>query len=102
MATIINRRYEAGVADSLRVLGEPVASVWLPRLSDPRILIDPSLRDTLLGELNRAGLAGPALVEAARQVLVQSIHIGVVLTGGAALVAAFMVRRISQITFRRS
>jgi hypothetical protein len=35
-------------------------------------------------------------------VLVQSIHIGVVLTGVAALVAAFVVRRISNITFRRS
>jgi predicted MFS family arabinose efflux permease len=102
VATIINRRYEAGVANSLRVLGEPVASAWLPKLADPRILIDPALRDSLLAELNRAGLAGPALVEAARQVLVQSIHIGVVLTGCAALVAAFTVRRISHITFRRS
>jgi EmrB/QacA subfamily drug resistance transporter len=102
VATIINRRYEAGVSDSLRVLGEPVASTWLPRLSDVRILIDPSLRDSLLAELGRAGLAGPALVEAARQVLVQSIHIGVVLTGIAALVAALTVRRILHITFKRS
>ena len=102
VATIINRRYEAGVAESLQVLGEPIASTWLPKLADPRILIDPSLRDTLLGELAHAGLAGPALVEAARRVLVQSIHIGVVLTGAAALVAAFVVRRISHITFKRS
>jgi hypothetical protein len=41
-------------------------------------------------------------VEAARRVLVQSIHIGVVLTGIAALVAAFVVRRIAHITFKRS
>jgi hypothetical protein len=58
--------------------------------------------DALLGELGRAGLAGTALVEAARHVLVQSIHIGVILTGAAALVAAFIVRRISHITFKRS
>jgi MFS family permease len=29
VATIINRRYEAGVADALQVLGEPVASRWM-------------------------------------------------------------------------
>ena len=101
VATIVNRRYAAGVADSLRVLGEPVASAWLPKLADPRILIDPALRDALLAELARARLDGPALVEAARQVLVQSIHIGVLLTGVAALAAALMVRRIASITFRR-
>jgi hypothetical protein len=48
-----------------------------------------------------AGLEGPALLDAARHVLVQSIHIGVVLTGCAALAAVFVVRRISHITFRR-
>jgi EmrB/QacA subfamily drug resistance transporter len=102
VATIVNRRYLAGVEDSLRVLGEPVASTWLPHLSDPRILIDETLRDSLLAQLSKAGLNGVGLVDAARHVLVQSIHIGVMLTGCAALVAAFVVRRISHITFRRS
>jgi hypothetical protein len=101
VATIVNRRYETGVADALQVLGEPVASRWLPRLADPRILIDPALRDTLLADLNRAGLAGSALIEAARQTLVQSIHLGVALTGIAALAAALTVRRIAHITFSR-
>ncbi|WP_429314823.1 MFS transporter [Paraburkholderia sp. GAS448] len=102
VATIVNRRYLAGVEDSLRVLGEPAASTWLPHLSDPRILIDETLRDSLLAHLAKAGLNGAGLVDAARHVLVQSIHIGVMLTGGAALVAAFVVRRIAHITFRRS
>jgi len=98
----VNRRYLAGVEDSLRVLGEPVASKWLPHLSDPRILIDESLRDALLAQFAKAGLNGAGLVDAARHVMVQSIHIGVVLTGSAALIAAFVVRRIAHITFRRS
>ncbi len=102
VATIVNRRYTSGVEDALKVLGEPVVSTWLPKLGDPRILIDPALRDALLVELKNAGLEGPALVDAARHVLVQSIHIGVLLTGAAALAAALTVRRISQITFRRS
>jgi MFS family permease len=102
VATIVNRRYASGVEDSLRVLGETVASAWRPKLADPRILVDENLRDSLLIEMKRAGLEGPALFDAARHVLVQSIHIGVVLTGCAALAAALLVRRISHITFRRS
>jgi len=101
VATIVNRRYASGVQDSLRVLGDAVTSEWQPKLGDPRILVDESLRDSLLIELKRAGFEGPALLDAARHVLVQSIHIGVVLTGCAALAAAFLVRRISHITFRR-
>jgi hypothetical protein len=102
VATIVNRRYASGVDESLRVLGETVASAWRSKLADPRILVDENLRDSLLIELKRAGLEGPALFDAARHVLVQSIHIGVVLTGCAALAAALLVRRISHITFRRS
>ncbi|WP_118183628.1 MFS transporter [Paraburkholderia phosphatilytica] len=101
VATIVNRRYASGVGDALRVLGAPVAAKWQPVLEDPRILIDPSLRDHTLAQLSAAGLDGPALVEAARQVLVQSIHIGVGLTGCAALAAALMVRRIAHITFHK-
>jgi EmrB/QacA subfamily drug resistance transporter len=101
VATIVNRRYLAGVEDSLRVFGEPVASAWLPRLADPRILVDQALRDGVLAQLRAAGLNGPALVDAARHTLVQSIHIGVWLTAGAALAAALIVRRIAHVTFRR-
>jgi EmrB/QacA subfamily drug resistance transporter len=100
VATIINRRYVSGIDDTLRVLGEPVAAKWRPTLGDPRILVDEGLRDSLLVQLKRAGLEGPALLDAARHVLVQSIHIGVVLTGCAALAAALLVRKISHITFR--
>jgi hypothetical protein len=100
VATIVNRRYVSGIDDTLRVLGEPVAAKWRPTLGDPRILVDESLRDSLLVQLKRAGLEGPALLDAARHVLVQSIHIGVVLTGCAALAAALLVRKIAHITFR--
>ncbi|MFC0400083.1 MFS transporter [Paraburkholderia rhizosphaerae] len=101
VATIVNRRYASGVDDALRVFGEPVAAKWRPALGDPRILVDESLRDSLLAQLKRAGLDGPALLDAARHVMVQSIHIGVVLTGCAALAAALLVRKIAHITFRR-
>jgi len=102
VATIVNRRYASGVDDSLQVLGQTVAAQWRTQLADPRILVDESSRDALLVQLKRAGLEGPALVDAARHVLVQSIHIGVLLTGCAALAAALLVRKISHITFHRS
>ncbi len=102
VGTIVNHRYAAGVEDALSVLGQTVSAQWLPRLAEPRVLFDVSLRDALLDQLRATGLDGPALVEAARHVLVQAIHIGIALTGVAALVAALLVRRIAHIRFRRA
>ncbi|MFC0696269.1 MFS transporter [Paraburkholderia humisilvae] len=100
VAMIVNRRYAPGVDNALRVFGEPLAAKWRPAFADPRILIDEGLRDSLLVQLKRAGLDGPALLDVARHVMVQSIHIGVLVAGCAALAAALLVRNISQITFR--
>lgn len=101
VATIVNHRYAAGVGEALQVLGEQAAAVWEPRLADPRVLVDESLRASLLAQMNAAGLDGGALIDVARRVLVDSIHVGIALTGGAALVAALLVRRIAHIRFRR-
>jgi len=102
VATIIHHRFAAGVGDALQVLGAPVEAVWVPRLSDPRVLVDETLRDTLLAQMQAAGLDGPALFEAIRRVLVDAIHFGIGLTGCAALAAALLVRRIAQIRFRQA
>ena len=48
-----------------------------------------------------AGLGGAGLIEAVRHVLVDAIHLGIGLTGIAALAAALLVRRISHIRFGR-
>jgi EmrB/QacA subfamily drug resistance transporter len=102
VGTIVQHHYREVVAGTLRVLGASASSTWLPRFADPRILIDPALRAKVLAELLPTGLDGPALVEGARSALVQSIHIGVMLTAVAALSAAFIVRRVAGITFRRA
>jgi len=101
VATIVQHHYRDVITRTLRVLGEPASTAWLPRFDDPRILIDSVLRGKLLADLVPAGLDGPALIESAREVLVQSIHIGVALTAVAALSAVLMVRRVSHITFRK-
>jgi hypothetical protein len=102
VATIVNHRYAAGVGDALAVLGAPLQARWLPQLGDPRVLIDPSLRDALVVQLKAAGLDGAGLIEAVRRVLVDAIHLGIGLTAVAALGAALLVRRISHIRFGRA
>ncbi|MBB2981095.1 EmrB/QacA subfamily drug resistance transporter [Paraburkholderia tropica] len=102
VATIVNHRYAAGIGDALAVLGAPGAARWQPQLSDPRVLIDPALRDGLTTQMKAAGLDGAALIEAVRHVLVDAIHLGIGLTGLAALLAALCVRRISHIRFGKS
>lgn len=102
VATIVAHHYANVVARTIRVIGEPAASTWLPRFADPRILIDDGLRQRLVADLRPTGLDAQALVDAARDALVQSIHIGVMLTAVAALAAALIVRRIAHITFRRA
>ncbi|SAL54687.1 EmrB/QacA family drug resistance transporter [Caballeronia terrestris] len=102
VATIVAHHYRNVVERTMRVIGEPAATTWLPRFADPRILIDEGLRQALFADLRPTGLDAQALVDAAREALVQSIHIGVMLTAIAALAAALLVRRISHITFRRA
>ncbi len=101
VATIVQHHYRDVMTRTLRVLGEPAFSRWLPRFDDPRILIDSALRASLLSDIKPSGLDGAAMVESAREVLVQSIHIGTGLTAVAALSAVLIVRRISGITFTR-
>ncbi|WP_420800030.1 hypothetical protein [Paraburkholderia tagetis] len=53
-------------------------------------------------QMRAAGLDGAALIEAVRHVLVDAIHLGIGVTGFAALVAALSVRRIAHIRFSRA
>ena len=102
VATIVDRRYASGVGDVLAVLGAPQRTRWLPELADPRVLVDPALRESLAAQLGAAGLDGAGLIDAIRHVLVGAIHFGVGLTGVAAFAAALLVRRVSHIRFHRA
>ncbi len=101
LATIVQHRYAAGVAQSLSVLGPDVSAHWLASLADPRVLVDPTIGDALLTKLRAASLDGAALLEAARRVMVGSIHIGIALAGCAAIAAVWLVGRISHIRFSK-
>lgn len=101
VATLINQRYAAGVADALSTLRPQQLSSWLPRVSDPRILVDEALRSEVVAALVHASINGDGVIEAARRVLVQSIHVGAMFTGCAALVGVLLVRRVSHIRLRQ-
>ncbi|QGA37662.1 MFS transporter [Burkholderia glumae] len=102
LATIVHHHYATGVSEAVSVLGSGAAAQWVPHLAEPRVLVDPVLSGTLLGQLRAAGLDGPALLEAARRVMVQSIHIGIALAGCVAVAAAWQVRRIAHIRLHRA
>ena len=102
VATIVNHRFAAGVGGALAALGARLQQRLQPQLADPRVLIDPALRDGLVAQLRTGGLDGASLIDAVRHVLVDAIHLGIGLTGLAALAAALCVARISHIRFTRS
>nr|WKF59473.1 Multidrug resistance protein 3 [Paraburkholderia busanensis] len=102
VATVVQHHYRNVVTRTLSVLGEPAASQWRPRLVDLRVLIDEASRAKLIADMKPSGLDTLALLDTARDALVQSIHIGVWLTAVAALAAALLVQRISHVVFRRS
>ncbi|WOD17287.1 MFS transporter [Paraburkholderia kirstenboschensis] len=101
VATVVQHHYRDVVTRTMSVLGEPTASQWRPRFVDLRILIDEASRLKLIADMKPSGLNTLALIDTARDALVQSIHIGVWLTAVAALAAALLVQRISHVVFRR-
>ncbi|WP_144107742.1 MFS transporter [Paraburkholderia sp. BCC1886] len=102
VATVVQHHYRDVVTRTMSVVGEPAASQWRPRFVDMQILIDEAARLKLIADMKATGLNTAALIDTARDALVQSIHIGVWLTAVAALVAALLVQRISHVVFRRS
>jgi EmrB/QacA subfamily drug resistance transporter len=102
VATVVSHHYRNVVTRTISVLGEPAASQWRPRFVDLRILIDDASRVKLIADMKSSGLDTLALIDSARDALVQSIHIGVWLTAVASLVAALLVQRISHVVFRKS
>jgi len=101
VATVVQHHYRDVVTRTISVLGEPAASQWRPRFVDLRILIDEASRQKLIADMKPTALNTLALIDTARDALVQSIHIGVWLTAVAALVAALLVQRISHVVFHR-
>ncbi|MDB5854656.1 MAG: transporter [Herminiimonas sp.] len=98
VGTLVNHLYVSRVRDTLDVAH---AAQWLPRLNDPQVLINKAAQGKLVAELDALGQQGLVLIEAARESLVSSIHVGQMLSIGVAVLALLQMRRVPRLHLRK-
>jgi hypothetical protein len=98
VGTLVNHLYVSRVRDTLDAAH---AAQWLPRLNDPQILINKAAQGTLVAELDALGQQGLVLIEAAREALVSSIHVGQMLSIAVAVLAVLQMRRVPKLQLRK-
>jgi EmrB/QacA subfamily drug resistance transporter len=79
---LLGHLYSRGVH---RSLDSYQATQWFKSFASPELLVDRAEQAALINRLVSAGHAGDAMMHSAREALVQSIHIGILVAGGAAL-----------------
>jgi len=80
---LLGHLYSRGVH---RSLDSYQATQWFKSFASPELLVDRAEQAALINRLVSAGHAGDAMMNSARDALVQSIHIGILVAGAAALV----------------
>jgi hypothetical protein len=96
--TLVNRLYAGGVQ---RALVAEQGEQWLPQFRNPEILLDHAAQQSLLAQAVQADRNGEAMINAAREALVASIHTGVALAIVVSLIGLWMVRRVPHVSFHR-
>jgi len=89
------RHIESALAGDAAASGD-----WPKRLANPEILLSQDLQADLLGRLAAAGRDGEALIDMAREALVQAIHTGFWLTIAVGLLSFLVIRHMPKISFR--
>ena len=79
---LLGHLYTQGVHRSLTSYQ---ATQWFKSFASPELLVDRAEQAALIDRLVSAGHAGDAMMNSARDTLVQSIHIGILVAGAAAL-----------------
>jgi EmrB/QacA subfamily drug resistance transporter len=80
---LLGHLYTRGVH---RSLDSYQATQWFKSFASPELLVDRAEQAALINRLVSAGHAGDAMMNSARDALVQSIHIGILVAGAAALI----------------
>ncbi|MDY7579486.1 MFS transporter [Herbaspirillum sp. RTI4] len=94
--TLVNQMYANGVE---RALENDHAGRWRAEFSDPEILVNHDVQSALLSQMMQAGHDGSALLSAARDALVDAIHMGIAMAILAAVLGFWLVRRVPPIRF---
>jgi len=98
VGTLVNYSYTSRVKEALDA---EQASQWLPWLDDPQVLVNKVAQARLLEQIQAAGQQGEALIDAARQALVSSVHLGQWLSVAVAVIALWQLRRLPPLQLRR-
>jgi EmrB/QacA subfamily drug resistance transporter len=80
---LLGHLYSRGVH---RSLDSYQATQWFKSFASPELLVDRAEQAALINRLVSAGQSGDAMMRSAREALVQSIHIGILVAGAAALI----------------
>ncbi len=97
--TLVSRMYTHRVGGALQSAG---ATQWLDQMRDPQILVNREAQQSLLAQLAHAGRDGAALIEAAREALVASIHAGIAVAMAVAVFAIWQCRRVPHVKIARA
>ncbi|MEB0010977.1 MFS transporter [Glaciimonas sp. Gout2] len=95
IGTLINHMYASSVQQALE---SDNAGKWLPSFADPQILISHETQTLVLKQLADAGHNGQLLLEAARDGLIGSIHMGVGLAVIVTVIGVGLVRRVPKVS----
>jgi len=98
IGTLVTHSYESGVTARLdRSLTSPLPQAFADKFRDPQLLVDPVAQKQMLLAMSDSANNGRELLAAARDVLVNSVHLGMLLTAVAAFVAVLLSRRVIQL-----
>lgn len=97
--TLVTRLYASGVKDSLDAAG---AGSWFDVMRDPQILVNLEAQHSLVQQQAQAGVDGAALMEAAREALVASIHVGIAVAAAVAVFSVWQCRRVPRVKIKRT
>lgn len=98
IGTLVTHSYESGVSKRLDSgLTAPLPQSIVERFRDPQLLVDQGSQQQVLAALRGIGVNGRELIAASRDVLVGSVHAGMLLTAAAAFVAVLISRKLLHI-----
>jgi EmrB/QacA subfamily drug resistance transporter len=97
---VANWSYRHGIGNALA--GDASSAAWRQQLANPELLLSHDLQVALQDRLTAAGRDGAALIDMARDALVQAIHVGFWLTIAVGLLSFLGIRYMPRISFLRS